>query len=136
MPERPLVDAFSVTVRGPVYQPLVAGADTVMVVVGGVLPLSILMVTELVLVPPALVAVHVRVVPVVFELSRVVPQPLVEETGEPPSVTFQLTTTSLRNQPLVPRTPFTAAVMKGGVVSATSNWYGLPWSTASATLPV
>src|SRR5438094_40571 len=131
MPERPLVDALSVTLKGAVYQPLVAGDGSVIKVEGGVVPLSILMVTELVLAPPALVAVHVRVVPVVFELRRVVPQPLLDEIGEPLSETFQLTTTSLWNQPLVPRTPLTAAVMNGGVVSGTFNWYGFPWSSAS-----
>jgi hypothetical protein len=75
------------------------------------------MVTDAELVPPALVAVQVSVVPAVSAVIVVVPHPLVEVTGDSGSVTVQLTVTSLTYQPPLPSVPLTVGVICGGVVS-------------------
>ncbi len=69
------------------------------------------------LVPPALVAVHLRVVPAVSALMMVCPQPVDEEIADSLSVTVQLTVTSPTYQLLVPNSPSTLGVMVGAEVS-------------------
>jgi hypothetical protein len=64
------------------------------------------------------VAVHVKVVPVVSEVTLLAPQPFWEVIVDSGSVTVQLTETSLVYQPFVPRVPTTFGVMTGGVLSA------------------
>jgi hypothetical protein len=76
-----------------------------------------LIVTDWDEVPPALVAWHVRVVPVVSVLMVVELQPLVDETVDSGSLTVQLTVTSLMYQPFVPNVPLMLGVMTGGVES-------------------
>jgi hypothetical protein len=76
-----------------------------------------LIVTDWEEVPPALVAWHVRVVPVVSALMVVELQPLVDETVDSGSLTVQLTVTSLMYQPFVPNVPLVLGVMTGGVES-------------------
>jgi hypothetical protein len=78
---------------------------------------SRLIVTELLFVPPALVAVQVSVVPAVSALMVVDPQPLVEEIADSLSTTVHETVTLLVYQSLLPRVPLTLGEMTGGVVS-------------------
>jgi hypothetical protein len=71
-------------------------------------------------VPPALVALHVYVVPDVSVVRDTVPQPdflILLDSG---SVTIQARPTLLVYQPLAPRVPVTVAVTTGGVVSLAS----------------
>src|SRR5215216_2155255 len=82
---------------------------------------SRLIVTDCELVPPALVAVQVRVVPAVSALIVVEPQPLLEEIADSLSVTDQETVTSLVYQPLLPCVPTTLGVITGGVLSVTTG---------------
>ena len=79
--------------------------------------LSILIVTEFEAVPPPLVAVHVRVVPAVSDVSVVDEHPLVEVMVDCASVTIHDTVTSLTYQPFVPRVPEIEGVITGGVES-------------------
>ena len=113
-------EQVNLTVGAPVlmlYQPVPAGdLSSAAEMVG--LVASRLMVTELELVPPALVAEQVRVVPAVSVVIVVEPQPVLEEIAESGSDTVQLTVTSLTYQPLLPRVPATFGVMLGAVVSA------------------
>jgi hypothetical protein len=78
---------------------------------------SRLIVTELELVPPALVAEHVSVMPAVSVLMVVGPQPVDDVTVDSGSVTVQETLTLLVYHPFVPRVPETLGVITGGVVS-------------------
>ena len=78
---------------------------------------SLLIVTELEAVPPALVAVHVRVVPAVSELVVDGLQPEVEVIVDSESVTVQVTVTSPMYHPLLPSVPVTTWAITGGVVS-------------------
>ena len=86
-----------------------------MVAIGGVV--SRLMVTDLVVVPPELLAVHWKVVPAVSLLTVTALQPAVEEIDDSGSVAVQLTLTLLVYQPFAPKVPVTTGVTTGGVVS-------------------
>ncbi len=79
--------------------------------------MSRLMVTEAVLVPPALVEAQVIVMPDVSLVTFVGPQPCDEPMADSASVTFQVTDTFERNQPLAPEVPLTTGVMMGAVES-------------------
>jgi hypothetical protein len=76
------------------------------------------MVTDAEFDPPALVALHVRVVPLVSVLMVVGPHPVMDVTVDSLSTTLQLTLTSLVYHPLLPSVPTTFGVITGGVVSA------------------
>ena len=79
---------------------------------------SRLIVTDSVLDPPALVAVQVKVTPVVSELTVPPLQPAdLELTVDSGSVTSKLTFTLLVYQPLSPSVPTTDGVITGAVVS-------------------
>ena len=78
---------------------------------------SILSVTVLEAVPPALVALHVSVEPAVSATIVVGSHPVVETIGDSGSVTFHVTETALLYQPLSPLVPDTLAVIDGAVVS-------------------
>ena len=78
---------------------------------------SRLIVTDLLLVPPALVAVQVYVAPEVSAVIATVPHPLCAPIDDWASVTAQLTFTLLVYQPLAPSVPLTVGVIAGGVVS-------------------
>jgi hypothetical protein len=75
------------------------------------------MVTDAELVPPSLVAEQVRVVPGLSAKIVVGSHPLVEEIGDSPSTTDQVTVASATNQPFSPHPPQKMGVMTGGVVS-------------------
>jgi hypothetical protein len=92
------------TVTSVLFQPLVFGPGVALALTIGAVA-SRLIVTDCELVPPALVAVQVRVVPAVSVLIVVVLQPLVEVIADSGSVTVQLTVTLLTYQPLLPRVP-------------------------------
>ena len=68
---------------------------------------SLFIVTEFEAVPPALVAVHVRVVPAVSVVIVEGSQPDVEVIVDSASVTVQATPTSLAYQSLASRVPVT-----------------------------
>ena len=105
-----------VIVALPAYQPWAPGVpETERMAVGGVA--SRLMVTEFELLPPALVALQVKVAPVVSVLTLAAPQPEVEVTLESGSVTIQPTLTFPTYQPSAPAVPVTLGVMTGGVLS-------------------
>jgi hypothetical protein len=76
-----------------------------------------LIVTDWLAVPPALVAVQVRVVPVVSVVIVVGPHPEVDVIDDSGSLTVQVTVTLETYQPFAPRVPLTAGVMTGGVAS-------------------
>jgi hypothetical protein len=78
---------------------------------------SRLIVTDSLLVPPALVAVQVSAVPVVSVLVVVKPHPVEEVIADSLSSTVQVTVTSLVYHPLLPSVPLTFGVISGGVVS-------------------
>ena len=80
--------------------------------------LSSLIVTLWEAVPPALVAVQVKVLPAVSAVMFVEPHSMSVVTVDSGSVTVQLAVTSLVYQPLLPRVPVMVGVMTGGVVSA------------------
>src|SRR5579871_5373432 len=95
------------------------------------------MVTLLVAVPPALVAVQDSAVPAVGEAITVWPQPAVELIGDSASCTSQLTVTGPVYQPLAPSgPPCVSRGVNGGVVSTGVGWNGVPLSRAAATLPL
>src|SRR5262249_38240683 len=95
-----------------------AATSGVAVVTGGVR--SILMVVLAELLPPALVAVHVSVVPAVSALRVVASQPVLEVTDDSGSTTVHVTCALLVNHPPSPGVPRTEAEIRGGVVS--DNW--------------
>jgi hypothetical protein len=105
------------------YHPFVpfgdAGAvDAVMT--GAVL--SILIVTDAVALSAApFVAVHVRVVSVVFDVSVVAPHPVLKAIPVSASDICHVTVTSDTYQPLVPAVPATCEVTTGAVVSSCST---------------
>jgi hypothetical protein len=105
------------TVTSCLYQPFAFGADVADPLMVGAVA-SRLIVTDWEAVPPALVAVHVSVVPVVSDVIVVEPQPDEDEIAESGSVTVQLTVTLLVYQPLFPSVPLTLGVITGGVLSA------------------
>lgn len=74
-------------------------------------------VTDCELVPPALVALQVSVMPLVSALIVVDPQPELDEMSDSLSVTVQLTVTSLVYQPLLPSAPAMFGTMLGALVS-------------------
>src|SRR5262249_29889861 len=78
---------------------------------------SRLIVTEAVAGPPALVAVHVRVVPSVSVEIVCGVQPELDAISDCGSLTSQDTATSLVYQPFVPGVPSTCATITGGVGS-------------------
>src|SRR5947207_3136348 len=83
---------------------------------GGVL--SILIMTEAkdeILTP--FVAEQVKVMPGVSAVKLDAPQPFEDVMPDSGSVTFQVTVTLLRYQPLFPRLPEICGMMTGGVVS-------------------
>src|SRR5215208_769118 len=77
------------------------------------------MVTDFVVVPPALVAEQVQVLPEssVSVVTTDISHPLEEVIGDSSSVVFQLTATSLVYQPSSPSVPTTLGVTVGGVLS-------------------
>jgi hypothetical protein len=77
------------------------------------------MVTDLLLLPPLLVAEQVKVVPEVSAVTEIAPHPFVALTTDSASVTVQVKFTSLVYQPLLPSVPVIDGVITGGVVSAT-----------------
>ena len=105
------------TVTSLTYQPFVPAVHAVIARLADGPVLSSLIVTEFELVPPALVAVQVRVVPVVSAVSVVALHPEEEVMADSGSLTVQLTFTLLVYQPLLPAVPVTLGVMTGGVVS-------------------
>ena len=74
-------------------------------------------VTDSVLVPPSLVAMHVNVVPAVSAVTVTVSQPLCAEIGVCASLTSQLTVTSPVYQPRSPSGPVMEGTRRGGVGS-------------------
>jgi hypothetical protein len=78
---------------------------------------SRLIVTETELVPPPLVAEHVKVVPAVSDVTVAGSHPVVLETVDSGSVTVHVTLTSLTYQPLLPSVPLTFGVITGAVPS-------------------
>src|SRR5262245_40410189 len=98
---------------------------------GGVV--SRLMVMECEAVPPALVAVQVKTMPAVSELTDCVSQPDEDSIGDSESVTLQLKRVSLVYQPLLPTVPLTFAVMTGGVVSVGESDVTDAWSSTVNT---
>ena len=68
--------------------------------------------------PAPLVAEHVKVVPGVFMVRLIEPQPVEDAIPDSGSTTDQVTVTPLIYQPLVPSVPVTVGWMTGGVVSA------------------
>jgi hypothetical protein len=94
---------------------------------------SRLIVMEFEAVPPALVAVQVKVVPAVSEVTVSGAQPDEELMGDSVSVTLQFTRTSLVYQPLLPTVPLTFGVMTGGVVSTGESDVITPWSSRVIT---
>ena len=78
---------------------------------------SRLMITCAELVPPALVAEQVNVIPAVSVVTELDSQPVVELTADSGSVTVHATPTLLVYQPLFPNMPVTLGVMSGGVES-------------------
>jgi hypothetical protein len=78
---------------------------------------SRLIVTEFELVPPALVAEHVNVVPEVSVLIVVLSHPVFDVIVDSLSTTVQLTVTLLVYQPLLPSVPVIVGVITGGVES-------------------
>ena len=89
-----------------------------------------MIVTDSEAVPPALVAVQVRVVPVVSLVIVVGPQPDDDEIADSLSTTVHVTVTSLVYQPLFPSVPLTFGVTTGGVESVTGG--GSTWSVKLA----
>ena len=85
------------------------------VTVGAVV--SRLTTTDLVAVPPAEVASHVKVVPAVSEVTVVASQPAVD-ASDSASRTSHVTVTSETCQPFFPIVPDTVGVIVGGVMSS------------------
>ena len=79
---------------------------------------SRLIVTDFVLVPPALFAEQVYVLPFVSEIMDTLAQPLFDWIRDSGSVTVQSSRALVVYQPLLPNVPVTSAAMFGGVVSA------------------
>jgi hypothetical protein len=113
---------FQLTVTLVLFQPLAfaAGVLFVNVIVGAVA--SRLIVTDCELVPPALVAEHVNVWPLVSAETVALEQPELDVTVDSGSLTVQLTVTLLVYQPLFPSVPETFGVMTGGVESTDLKW--------------
>jgi hypothetical protein len=115
----PLIESVPTvsTVTSLTYQPFSPGVPelTCRVAVGAVA--SRLMVTELEIVPPELVAVQVKVTPRVSVLTLPAPHPEVEVTLESGSLMIQPMLTLLTYHPLDPRVPVTLGVITGGVLS-------------------
>ena len=82
---------------------------------------SRLMVTLSEVVPPPLVAVQVKVWPVVSDVMEAESQPLVELIPDSVSVTFHDRLTSLLYQSLLPSVPLTIGATMGGVMSAVAT---------------
>ena len=97
--------------------PFGAGVTAPQVRLGGVASRLIITGTELV--PPALVAVQVKVVPAVSAVTLWgrAGVYVVEVMGDSSSVTVHVTSTSLVYHPLLPRVPVILGVITGGVVS-------------------
>jgi hypothetical protein len=93
---------------------------------------SRLIVTDSLVVPPALVAEQVRVVPPVSVLIVVGPQPDEDEIVDSPSVTDHETVTLLVYHPLFPRMPLTFGVIAGGVESNAVVAHAAPLPPAAA----
>ena len=106
-----------VIVMSLTYQPCAPGVPelTERTAVGGVA--SRLIVTEFEVLPPALVALQVKVVPEVSALTLAAPHPDIDVTLESGSVTIHPTLTFPTYQPFAPRDPVTLGVMTGGVLS-------------------
>ena len=100
----------------PLFQPLLFAAVVRDPPIEGAVA-SRLTVTEFDAVPPALVAEHVTVCPLVSVETVVVPQPVDEEMEDCASVTVHVTVTLLVYQPLLPSVPLTFGVITGGVES-------------------
>jgi hypothetical protein len=71
----------------------------------------------IVVVPPSLVAEHVRVSPALSAVNVTVSQPLVERMIDSGSLTLQLSVTLLVYQPFWPRLPVITGTTTGGVGS-------------------
>ena len=105
-----------VTVTEELFHPYVSGIGaSVPPTTGGVV--SRLIVTDCDAEPPAPVAEHVNVCPVVSVLTVAGPQPLVDVTGATLSTTDHVRETVLTYQPLFPRVPETCGVITGAAVS-------------------
>jgi hypothetical protein len=115
----PLIESVPAveTVTSLMYQPWSPEVPEVMerAAVGGVV--SRLMVTDWEMVPPALVAVQVKVAPPVSVLTLPAPHPEVDVTLESGSLTIQPIPTLLTYHPLAPRVPVTVGAITGGVLS-------------------
>ena len=97
----------------------VVAAGASIVTVGAVA--SRLIVTDCEALPPALVASHVTVVPLVSLVIAVGSHPLVcSVAGDSASATVQVTVTSLRYQPFSPGVPVTPGAIAGGDRSSIS----------------
>ncbi len=105
------------------FQPLALGSgERLPVIVGAVA--SRLIVTDCELVPPALLAVQIRVTPPVSESIVVSTQPSSIVTSDSGSVTVHSTETLLTYQPLLPSVPLMVYEISGGVVSGTGVGVG------------
>ena len=80
-----------------------------------------LIVTLWLAVPPALLAVQVKVMPIVSLVMLCVSQPLWLLMADSESLTFQLTVTSLTYQPLLPSVPLILGAITGAVLSCGST---------------
>lgn len=109
------------TVTSLLYQPAALGEVVAAALIVGAVA-SRLMVTDCEFVPPALVALQMRVRPAVSELMVVDSHPVVEVIVDSGSDTVQLTVTSLTYQPLLPSVPLTLGVITGGVVSVRAKF--------------
>src|SRR5207253_469791 len=119
--QKSIVDRASapvkVTVTSVLFQPLTfASGNWAAEAVGAVL--SSLILTDPELVPPALVAVQVKVVPEVSVVWVTVTHPLLEEIEDSGSVTDQVMVGLLLFQPAALGTGETLAEITGGVLSA------------------
>src|SRR4051794_16191211 len=83
-------------------------------------PASRLMVTDWIVLPPALDAAHVLVMPAVSDVTATGAHSVDTETGPSGSVTVQLNMTSLVYQPSEPSVPDTVGMTSGGVRSTTT----------------
>ena len=104
------------TLTSVLFQPAPLGAGAAEPEMVGAVT-SRLMVTDCVLVPPALVAEHVNVVPAVSIVTLLDPQPVLDVIVDSGSATVHETPTLLVYQPLLPSVPLTVGVMTGEVLS-------------------
>jgi hypothetical protein len=105
-----------VIITADVYHPAESGARSGdAVIVGGVV--SRFIVTDFVVVPPALVAEQEKVTPVVSLVTELLTQPVFELITDSGSVTVQVRVTLEMYHPLFPSVPLILGVITGPVVS-------------------